>query len=146
MSWFWLCLAVALVVVELSTVQLVSIWFAVGAGVVSLVKAIFPSLAIHWQILIFVLISGALLFATRPFVKKFLHTKNKTKETNLELVLGKDAMVVEEINNILGKGAVKINGLVWSARSIDDSEIPVDTIVIFEKIDGNKAIVKKKEA
>ena len=146
MSWFWLCLAVALVVVELSTVQLVSIWFAVGAGVVSLVKAIFPSLAIHWQILIFVLISGALLFATRPFVKKFLHTKSKTKETNLELVLGKDAMVVEEINNILGKGAVKINGLVWSARSIDDSEIPVDTIVIFEKIDGNKAIVKKKEA
>lgn len=144
MSWFWLCLAVALVVVELSTVQLVSIWFAVGAGITSLVKAIFPSIAIHWQIIIFVFISAALVFATRPFVKKFLHTKNKTKETNLELVLGKDAMVVEEIDNIKEKGAIKIKGLVWTARSLDDSVIPVDTVVVFEKIDGNKAIVKKK--
>ena len=144
MEWFWLSLAIALTVVELSTTQLVSIWFAAGAAVTCLVKAVFPGIGMPWQILIFVVVSGGLLVATRPLVKKFLHQKTREKETNLELVLGKEAIVVEEINNILGKGAVKISGLVWSARSYNDSVIPVDAIVVFEKIDGNKAIVKLK--
>ena len=144
MSWFWLSLAIALTVIELSTVQLVSIWFAVGAGITSLLKVIFPQISIAWQVVIFVFISAALLVATRPLVKRFLYKKNKESETNLELVIGKEAIVVEEINNIKGEGAVKINGLVWSARSIDNSQIPVDTIVIFKEIDGVKAMVERK--
>ena len=52
--------------------------------------------------------------------------------------------MVEEINNIRGEGAVKIDGKVWSARSVDGSGIPVDTIVIFKEINGNKAMVERK--
>ena len=146
MVWFWLSLTVALLVIEISTTQLVSVWFALGAGVTALIKAIFPTLGTIWQVIIFVCVSIALLLSTRRFVKRFLFNRSREHETNLELNIGKEAVVVEEIDNVNGAGAVKINGLVWSARSIDDSEIPVDTIVIFEKIDGNKAIVKKKEA
>lgn len=144
MEWFWLSLAIALTVVELSTTQLVSVWFALGAGIVALLKVIFPGLSVMWQVIIFVLISSALLIATRPLVKKFLHKKREEQNTNLDLVIGKEAIVVEEINNIKGEGAVKINGLVWSARSVDDSKIPVDTIVIFKEINGVKALVEKK--
>lgn len=144
MVWFWLSLAIALLVIELSTTQFVSIWFAIGAGVTSLIKAIFTDIGVIWQAMIFVLISAVLLIATRPFVKRFLHKKGKDSETNLELVLGKEAIVVEEINNIKGEGAIKINGLVWSARSSDNSQIPVDTVVVFKEIDGVKAIVERK--
>lgn len=144
MEWAWLALAIGLMAVELTTTQLVSVWFAIGAGVTSIVKVIFSSLGFPWQLLIFTLVSLALLIATRPLVKRFLVKRDRAHETNLQLVVGKDAVVVEEINNIKGEGAIRINGLVWSARSDDDSQIPVDEIVIFKEINGNKAIVSKK--
>lgn len=144
MEWAWLALAIGLMAVELTTTQLVSVWFAIGAGVTSIVKVIFSSLGFPWQLLIFTSVSLALLIATRPLVKRFFVKRDRAHETNLQLVVGKDAVVVEEINNIKGEGAIRINGLVWSARSDDDSQIPVDEIVIFKEINGNKAIVSKK--
>ena len=87
--------------------------------------------------------SAILLAATRPLVKKFLH-KSKSNETNLDRLIGETAVVVEAINNVTGAGQVKIQGNYWSARSSDGSEIPVDTLVTFEKIEGNKAIVSIK--
>ena len=144
MAWLWLGLAIGLMVVELSTVQLVSVWFAVSAAVVSIIKLVFSTLGFGWQVLIFVALSAALLAATRPLVKKYVMTKKESQKTNLELVLGKDAIVTEEINNIKGMGAIKVNGLVWSARSVDESIIPIDTIVVFKQISGNKAFVERK--
>lgn len=144
MAWTWLFLTIALIVVELFTYQFVSLWFAVGALITTIITAIFPSLDIWWQILIFVVSSLAFLFATRPLVRKILAKRGKAHETNLELVLGKDAVVVEDINNIEGRGAVKINGLVWSARSEDGNDIAAGAIVVIKKIEGNKTIVNKK--
>lgn len=143
MAWFWLALAVALMVIELSTTDLVSVWFSLGAGVTALVKLIFTDIGVVWQVLIFVLISVALLLATRPLVKKLLSKKGDNK-TNLDRLLGNEALVVEDINNISGVGAVKINGLVWSARSENGEDISADTVVIFKEIRGNKAIVERK--
>ena len=143
MAWFWLALAVALMVIELSTTDLVSVWFSLGAGVTALVKLIFTDIGVVWQFLIFVLISVALLLATRPLVKKLLSKKGDNK-TNLDRLLGNEALVVENINNISGVGAVKINGLVWSARSENGEDISADTVVIFKEIRGNKAIVERK--
>lgn len=144
MAWTWLFIAIALTVLELFTYQFVSIWFAIGGFITALVTAIFSDLGIGWQLSIFVISSLIMLFATRPLVRKILSKRNKAQETNLELVLGKDAVVVEDINNIEGRGAVKINGLVWSARSESGEDISAGTIVVIEKIDGNKTIVNKK--
>ncbi len=147
MVWFWLALAIALLVMELATTQLVSIWFSVGAGVCAIITAIVGStgnsLDIVWQVLIFAVVSGVLLLSTRKLAKKLLK-KGKNQETNLELNIGKVAIVTETIDNIKGEGAIKINGLVWSARSADDSIINKDELVIFKEIQGNKAIVERK--
>lgn len=142
MQWAWLALTVGLLVVELSTVQLVSVWFAVGAMVTAIVTAIFPELAIYWQITIFVVLSVGLLLSTRRLVKKFIKRTDEQK-TNLDLHIGKSAVVVEEIDNINGVGAVKINGVIWSARSEGDEKISKDEIVTIKKISGNKMIVSK---
>ncbi len=144
MVWFWLSLTIFLTVVELSTVQFVSIWLAVGSAVSTIIVAIFPTMNIGWQILIFVLVATALLIATRPLVKKILERRTEEHKTNLDLILGKDAVVTEKIDNTFGTGAVKINGLVWSARTDDGSDIEVGEIVSIKKIVGNKLIIMKK--
>jgi membrane protein implicated in regulation of membrane protease activity len=66
------------------------------------------------------------------------------QETNLELVVDNIARVVETIDNSREMGAGKINGLVWTARSVDGSIVEVDELVLVKEIKGNKLIVEKK--
>ena len=145
MEWFWLALTIGLIVIECTTVDLVCIWFACGAGITSLLSALITNLPLYGQIIIFVLVSAGLLIATRPLARKLLKKQKDSQKTNLDLVIGKKAIVVEDIDNIQGKGAVKINGLVWSARSENGENISKDTIVRFKQINGNKAVVVKED-
>ena len=141
--WIWFGVAVVLLTVELATVDLVAIWLALSALIMGVITGIATDLRLAWQIAIFVAISAVLLIATRPAIKKFLRRKRNTG-TNLELIIGHKAIVVEDINNDLSLGAVRINGLIWTARSVDGSIIEKDTLVIIEEIQGNKVIVNKE--
>lgn len=143
MMWVWFALAILLIVVELATVQFVSIWFSASALVTGIVVTIFNDMPIVWQIVLFVVLSVVALFATRPLVKK-LTSGSKSSKTNLELNIDKPAVVTEKIDNIKETGAIRINGLVWTARSIDNSVIDVGEIVVFKEISGNKALVLRK--
>ncbi len=147
MIWFWLSLTIALIVVELSTTQLVSIWLACGSALTAIVVAIVSScggrLPVIWQFVIFIVASAVLLASTRRLVKKFVK-RNEKQQTNLELNIDKVAVVTETIDNIKGKGTIKLNGLEWSARSLDETVIEKDELVIFKEIKGNKAFVIKK--
>ena len=97
-----------------------------------------------WQAAIFLSLSAILLVSTRKLVKRLMQRRSGS-ETNLELILNHTGIVTEDVNNDLAKGAVKINSIVWSARSLDGAEIPANTLVTVCKIDGNKLIVKTKE-
>ncbi len=143
MYWAWFGLAVGLIVFEAITIDLVAVWFAISALVMGIVVAIFPSLDVLWQVLIFLVLATILLASTRRFVKKFLARK-KGQETNLELVVDHVGMVEEDIDNDLSLGAVKINGLVWTARSLNGDKIEKDTLVIIKEIKGNKLFVIRK--
>ncbi len=144
MMWMWFALAILLLVVELVTTQFVSIWFSASALVTGLIVAIFDEMHLIWQIVIFVCLSIGTLIATKPLVRK-ITTKSKDAKTNLELNIGKTAVVTEKIDNIMETGAVKVNGLVWTARSDDDSIIDEGEVVIFKQVSGNKAIVSKNK-
>ena len=90
---------------------------------------------------VFVTVTVVTLIATRPIVKKKLNTK--TVKTNADRCIGQEGVVIEEINNLLPSGQVKVDGKVWTARSESpDVTIPKDSIVLIEKIDGVKLIVK----
>ncbi len=144
MMWLWFGLAVGLLVVELTTTELVAVWFAAAALILGIISAFFPSLGVVWQVAIFAGLSVALVFATRPLVKKLMK-RTKNRETNLDLVLNHTAVVVEEICNELETGAVKINGLIWNARSENGEKIEKDDLVTVKEIRGNKAIVVKNK-
>lgn len=85
MIWFWLALAIGLLVVEVVTSKFVAVWFATGAGVLAIVELIANDLAIYWQLIIFVVLSVLLLIATRPLVKRILKgNKNSQNEKDDE--------------------------------------------------------------
>lgn len=134
---FWGLIFVVLAIVEISTVQLVSIWLALSA----LITMFFAIVEIpFWQqAVIFVVISAVLLAATRPLVKKFITSKKV--ETNAKLDIGKNALVIEEINVLQSKGRVRLGGVDWTALTEDSSVIPEGEVVIVDKIDGAKLIV-----
>ena len=142
MTWFWLGLAIFFLITELTTAELVAIWFFGSAFILTVVSAIFPQMFIVWQIVIFIVLSAILLIATRPFVKK-LTAKNKNQATNLDLIISHKALVTQTIQNDLEEGAVKINGLIWTARSEDGENIEKGSLVTVQSIQGNKLIVKK---
>ena len=136
----WTVLAVIFAVLEAITVQIVTIWFAVGAVGAIIANASGASQTV--QLVIFVAVSLLTLLIARPFLKKF--TRTKVQPTNLDMCIGKEALVVNEIDNIKGTGQVKIMGSIWTARSSNDEVIPSDSLVTVESINGVKLIVTKK--
>ena len=137
----WLGLTVACVIIEAMTVSLTTIWFAVGALVAWLVHL--TGLEIEAQIVVFLLVSIVCLIFTRPIaMKKFKVGRFKT---NAESLIGWSFKVESRIDNINNTGTVKVNGQIWSARSLDDRVIEKDEIVVVRNIVGVKLIVEKNK-
>lgn len=136
----WLLLAAIFIVIEIITLGLTTIWFAGGAFVAAVAGAFGANLVI--QIILFLVVSFALLFITRPLAVK--HLDSKTEKTNAEALVGQNAIVLQEINNLKENGQVKVNGMEWTARAKDDSSIiAVDEVVKIIEIQGVKLIVEK---
>ena len=136
MLWLWIGLIVLFVIIEAATVQLVTIWFAIGsvAGLI----ACAAGLEIWIQFLIFAVVSAVALA-----VKKF--TKGRKQPTNADRYIGQEATVTEKISNELSTGAVRIGGLVWTARTVDNSEAEEGERVTVEAIEGAKLLVKRRD-
>jgi membrane protein implicated in regulation of membrane protease activity len=136
---WWLIIIVILAIIEFSTVNLTTIWF-ITSGLVSLLIS-FITDNFYIQFGVFVILGVILLITTRPFLVKWL-TPIREK-TNLDRVVGMEGIVTEDIlpNRI---GEVKVDGKKWSAKS--EKKLKVDEIVIVEKIEGVKLIVRKKES
>ena len=100
--WFWFFTAIALLIVEFLTADLVCIWFSASALILGILLAIFPSLPLTWQFVIFVVSSAGLLAATRPLVRKFLRF-NRSRDTNLDRLIGQTAVdegLIDEVGGI----------------------------------------------
>lgn len=136
----WLAVFVLLIVIELATMGLTTIWFAGGAVAGFIVSMLGANVVI--QAVVFFVVSIVLLIFTRPFAVRYINS-NKTK-TNIDGLIGQEALVLEEINNIRETGCARLEGKEWTARSVDDTVIPADTVVIVERIEGVKLIVKTK--
>lgn len=137
----WLGLLAVLILIEIATLGLVTIWFAGGALVAFIVALFTENILI--QVIAFLVVSFLLLFFTRPVAAKYFNSK-RTK-TNVDSLVGETCKVTEEIDNFNGTGAVLLNGLVWTARSKDDTKLSVGTCVRVCRIEGVKAIVEEKE-
>ena len=134
----WLVVIVLLVFLEVSTINIVCVWFILS-GLVSLILSFFIE-SFYILFAVFVLLGLVLMVLTRPILVKKLARKNV--KTNSDRVLGMEGVVTEEINK-LKIGEVKVDGKRWSA--ISDEKIEVGTTIIVESIDGVKLVVRKGE-
>lgn len=138
----WLAVLVILVIVELATMGLTTIWFAGGALIATVIAALEGP--VWLQFICFVVVSLVLLVLTRPVAMRYFN-QNREK-TNADSLVGKQAIVTLDINNLLGTGQVMLNGMEWSARSAkDDVKIEVGTVVVVKSISGVKVLVEPQE-
>ena len=137
----WLIITVILIAVEIVTLGLTSIWFAGGALIAGLISLT----GVHWlvQILVFAVVSTILFVFTRPIATK--HFMKNIEKTNVDSLIGKEGVVKQDIDNIEAKGVVKLNGMGWTARSVDGTKLSAGDKVLVDSIDGVKLMVVKKE-
>lgn len=139
---FWLVLLIAAIAVEVCSMGLTSIWFAGGALVAILASVLHAPVFV--QVILFFLVSMALLVFTRPVAVRYFN-RDRVK-TNVESMVGRQAVVTGEINNLQGIGQVTVAGQEWSARSVEDSvRIPVGAVVKVVAVSGVKLMVKIDE-
>ncbi|CCV64358.1 Nodulation efficiency family protein, NfeD [Alteracholeplasma palmae J233] len=136
MVWVWLGIFVLSVTFEFVSLELVSIWFAIAA-IPSLILAM-VNIPLHYQLIVFFIISCVLIFLTRPVVLKYF--KRNEVKTNVDAYIGKVAVVTKTItpNN---SGLVKFEHLIWTA--ISDAEIKEDALVKILAVEGVKLIVEE---
>ena len=139
--WIWLILTVVFLIVEASTVTMVSLWFAAGSLAALAVAA--AGGGVGFQIVVFLAVSGALLACLRPMVRK--HFTPRLTKTNVDAVIGLEGYVTAPVDNVAAQGQVKLGAMVWTARSTSGEPIPAGTLVRVDKIEGVKAFVTPVE-
>lgn len=140
---FWLAVMVIMLVIEIVTLGITTIWFA-GGALVAFIMAMLnaPFLA---QVFVFFIVSFVLLIFTRPVAVKYFN-KDRAR-TNVESMIGRQAIVVSEVDNLQGIGRVTVGGQEWSARTIQDGIVlPVGAVVIVQNVKGVKLIVEEQKA
>jgi len=133
----WLVVMVFFIIVEATTVTMVSTWFAIGALAAMIVALLGGQLWL--QGLIFVVVSGALLLFLRDVAKK--HFIPKITKTNVDSVIGATGLVTAQIDNINAAGQVKLGAMEWTARSTTGEVIPVGTRIRVDRVEGVKVYV-----
>ena len=137
MFYVWLSLAIVLAIIEMSTVNLVSIWYVISSIIAMITSLFIDNVVI--QVAIFVLGGILLLLLTKDAIKKIMPEKIKT---NIDRIIDMEGIVTEKITKKT-PGEVKVDGKRWTA--VANETIPVDTTVKILEINSTKLKVKRME-
>ncbi len=141
MEWVWMGLLILFAIGEACTVSLTSLWF-VGGSLIAMLVALFGG-HLWVQCVCFVAVSVVLLLCLRPLVRKYINPRRVV--TNAEGNVGKVVPVTEAIDNLHGKGAVRVSGVEWTAVSVDGKPIGKDVPVRIVRIEGAKLCVERSQ-
>ena len=134
----WLIASGIFFICEIITVGFLVFWLGVGALIAMLVSFFTSNIIV--QMSVFVISSGLLILLTRSLVNKI--SKKDVVPTNVYSLIGKKAVVTEDIDWVTGKGQIKFEGEIWSAKSKEQINIPAGSEVEIVSIEGGKAFVK----
>ncbi len=138
---YWLVAIAVLLVIEIITLGLTTVWFVPGALIAFFLSLSGASWQLQWGICF--LLSLLMFYFVRPSaVRKF---NVKREKTNLDRIIGTEGKVLENIDNFNGKGTVLVDGKEWIAKSENGNIIKEGSIVTILEITGVKLIVKLKE-
>ena len=137
----YLAVFIILLIAELVSYNLITIWVALASLLTSVYAYFCPDQVVAQLILLLVL-SVVFVVLTKPFMEKMKYAKEKT---NADRLIGMEGIVLEEIDSLESVGQVKVSGQIWSAKAETEVRIPVGETVRIEKIEGVKLIVSRKE-
>lgn len=138
-AFFWIGVMVLFLIIEAATPMLISIWFALGALVAAVCS--YFGMGDSGCILIFAVVSAISVVVFKKFFgDKF---KEKHEPTNADRLIGAEGVVESNIEPVLGKGTVLVQGNLWSAKAKED--IPAGSRVKVSAIEGVKLVVEKME-
>ena len=136
----WLGLFIVLIVIELITVGLTTIWFAIGSLAAMAVNTLGGNLIV--QIIVFFAVSVVLMIFTRPWAARHLN-RNRLK-TNYESKIGEIIRITERVDNLKQTGKSIVDGQEWTVRSQNNNEIlETGDLAKIISISGVKLIVEK---
>lgn len=133
-SYIWFGLLVVFSLVEIAAPGLVSIWFAMSAGILTFVS---KYLSVENQIYLFVGLSAVFLIVTRPLAKKMLSSRQYKIE---DRILGQIVVIEKIFEN--GDCEVKLDGKYWKCKS--STTLEVGSRGKVTGIEGNKLILEKE--
>ena len=136
---FWGFALIGMLALEAATMQLYTIWFAIGA-VFAALGALFGA-SLGWQIALFFVVSAISLLTLFPLVRH--HMASKKTPTNADRIIGETAIVTEDIDTALGTGQIKVLGAVWSATAEENAAFCRGERVTVQEIKGVKAVVRR---
>lgn len=131
----WLIIAIIMGIIEMSTSQLISVWFVLGALSASGTSLFCDDILI--QVIVFVAVSVLALIITKPFINKI--KKVPEYSTNIDAKIGKVFTVISEIDENMGE--IKIDDVIWRVKKYDESKVLKGEKVLIESVDGTKLIV-----
>lgn len=135
----WLAAFLILIVIEAVTLGLTTIWMAFASLAAAAASALGAPLWL--QFVLFVIVSVVLFVFTRPIAVKYFN-KGRTK-TNVDSMVGRHAVVTEDIDNLRASGQVEVAGMQWTARAAKQEEkIVSGTEVEVVEVRGVKLIVR----
>lgn len=129
---FWAVLTVLCIIVEAITAGLIAIWFVLGA--LAAFVSVFFGVPFVYQLVIFAGTATVTILLVRPTAKSCLGIHETA--TNVDSLIGMKGVVLETVNNLRETGRVKVNGLTWTARSVDGTEIAEDRIIEVQRVEG----------
>lgn len=138
--YIWIGVLIFCLVAEACTVQLITIWFAIGSvGAMAAAAMGFSEIV---QLSVCLAVAIVMLLLLRPIVRgKLLKTIDRT---NADRILDQTAVVIQTIDAKQETGQIRLMGQIWSARASDPSDcIPEGETVVVTAISGVKAIVKR---
>ena len=138
----WLAAMIILIIIEIVTVGLATIWFAIGALAAIIVSMLGGGILL--QLTVFLLISFGMLILTRPLAIRYIN--NSRTRTNYEGIIGKVVRVTQDVDNIADKGCAVVNGQEWTVRSVDDKcRIAAGSLAKVVDIKGVRLVVERYE-
>lgn len=136
---FWIVACLAFILIEALTQQLVALWFVTGSAF-ALILSLFD-INFQDQMILFVIVSSAMLIFLRPLLKRFM--SDRITATNTDSNIGELAIVIQDFDLSTYEGRILVNNMDWAARSLEKIVFQKGDRVVVEKIEGVKCLVKK---
>ncbi|WP_375003686.1 NfeD family protein [Aeromicrobium sp. CTD01-1L150] len=135
----WIGIAVLLAIVEMLSLDLVFLMFALAALSAAVVSGLGGPLWL--ALLVFGVVALGLLYFARPPMVSRLH-QGPTLTTGHHALVGRTAVVAEPVDSFGGR--VELAGEIWSARTESSEPLVVGAEVVVTRIDGATAVVSSR--